>query len=123
MTKAATTLALASYSVAQSAENKERYLRFAWAMEEWGYTWEPYKITTDDGYILTTFRITGNKAVEGDQPRDPDLMPVVFKHGYLCDAVTWFGNPNSYVLNPAPLRLFDAGFDVWMASDRGTQYC
>ena len=28
-------------------------------MEQFGYDWEPIKVTTDDGYILTTFHILG----------------------------------------------------------------
>ena len=28
-------------------------------MDGFGYSWEPFEVTTDDGYILTTFHITG----------------------------------------------------------------
>lgn len=49
-------------------------------------------------------------------------MPVVVKHGYLCDATSWFGNPDSFLMDPIPIRLFNDGFDVWIASDRGTQF-
>lgn len=91
-------------------------------MDLWGYTWEPHKITTDDGFILTTFHLTG-KVNEETEPRTESLMPVVLKHGYLCDSVTWFGNPDEYVMKPIPIRLFDDGFDIWLGNDRGTQYC
>ena len=35
------------------------YPRFADLMDQWGYDWEAYKVTTDDHYILTTFHILG----------------------------------------------------------------
>ena len=31
-------------------------------MTKWGYSWEAFEVTTDDGYILTTFHITGTTA-------------------------------------------------------------
>ena len=48
-------------------------------------------------------------------------------HGTFMDATTWF-NPESFgqMLNetdkPLPLRLWDEGYDVWLANMRGTQY-
>ena len=59
-------------------------------MRFWGYTWEPIIVTTDDGYILTTFRITG-KENESVVPRDESLKPVVLMHGVSCDATSWVG--------------------------------
>ena len=38
----------------------EEYKRFADIMNSYGYTWEAIKVTTEDGYILTTFHVTGN---------------------------------------------------------------
>ena len=28
-------------------------------MDRWGYTFKAYEVTTEDGWILTLFRITG----------------------------------------------------------------
>jgi len=39
----------------------EEYKRFADVMNEYNFTWDAHKVTTDDGYILTTFHVTGNK--------------------------------------------------------------
>ena len=49
-------------------------------------------------------------------------------HGLACDAESWVyvdpDDPREVGVNdPLPLRLFDDGFDVWMASNRGTKYC
>ena len=37
----------------------EKYTRFADQMSEEGYDWEAKQVTTEDGYILTTFHILG----------------------------------------------------------------
>ena len=86
----------------------------------WGYTWEPIKITTDDGYILTTFHITGK--IGHKHETDPALNPIVMMHGLACDASSWVGTgPRSNW--PLAFRLFDRGFDIYLASNRGTKYC
>jgi lysosomal acid lipase/cholesteryl ester hydrolase len=96
------------------------YMAFAEGMLYWGYSWEPIKVTTDDGYILTTFRITG-KIGHHIKP-DETLNPVMLMHGLACDAVNWVGpGPRNNI--PMPFRLFDRGFDIYLASNRGTKYC
>ena len=116
-----------AYAEAQADSSNEdsipslKYPEYAEFMKHWGYTWEPYELTTDDGYILTTFRITGKKG-EKIEP-DESLNPVMLMHGLGCDATSWV-DPSWEPFNlPLPLRLFDRGFDVYMASNRGTKYC
>lgn len=103
-------------------EQQELYPEFAEAMQKWGYAWESIKMTTDDGYILTTFHITeklGHTIVQDDT-----LMPVVAMQGTGCDAVCWVtGMLDHNYAYPMVLHLFDQGFDVWLASNRGTKYC
>ena len=36
------------------------YQRFSDAMKQYGYSWEALKVTTEDGFILTTFHVLGN---------------------------------------------------------------
>jgi pimeloyl-ACP methyl ester carboxylesterase len=108
----------------QTIEEKEMYPEFDQAAAQWGYTWKSYKVTTDDGFILTTFRITGT--TDGDtEPRDDSLMPVMIMNGLSCDAVNWFDyEPNEHKKNKSiPMMLYDDGFDVWLAANRGTKYC
>ena len=96
------------------------YDRFAIIMETWGYTWEPLKVTTDDGYILTTFHITGKVDSEPVKPLDT-LGSVVIQHGLFQDAASWLSNyeePNK----PFHLQLVDEGYDVWLGNNRGTEY-
>ena len=89
-------------------------------MEYWGYEWEAIKVPTEDGYILTTFHLTGKKG--HDIKKEESYMPVMLMHGLGCDATSWL-DPNNRVERPLPMQLFDDGFDVWMASNRGTKYC
>lgn len=89
----------------------------------YGYTWEAYEITTEDSYKLTTFRIK-SKIGHHIEP-DEALNPVVLMNGLACDAVSWVSpswgeRAENY---PLPLQLFDRGFDVYMAANRGTKYC
>ena len=66
---------LAAALFASLATAQEEYKRMAdnMAMFE-GYTWEAHEVTTEDGFILTTFHFTGNK----DGPYTPDKPPVFF---------------------------------------------
>ena len=100
-----------------------KYPEFAEAMLLYGYTWEAYEIITEDSYKLTTFRIK-DKIGHHIKP-DESLQPVVLMHGLSCDAVSWvqpyWGERAEN--HPLPLQLFDRGFDVYMAANRGTKYC
>ena len=56
-------------------------------IEKAGYPVETHIVTTEDGYILTMFRIPYGKdgPGENDEPR-----PVVFvQHGLLCSSADW----------------------------------
>ena len=111
----------ASLAVAQTELEIELYPEFAKDMLHWGYKWEAFTLTTDDSYKLTTFRITERKGHE--VVPDPDLNPVVLMHGLGCDATSWVDPSWEPFDLPLPLLLFNRGFDVYLASNRGTKYC
>ena len=54
-------------------------------MDRYDFTWEAKKVTTDDGYILTTFHITGN----ADGEFTPTKGSVLVQHGGTEDAALW----------------------------------
>lgn len=54
-------------------------------MARYGFTWEPLKVTTEDGFILTTFHVTGNE----DGPFSPSMPPVIIQHGDSSDGANW----------------------------------
>ncbi|KAL7128697.1 hypothetical protein ABFS83_13G010700 [Erythranthe nasuta] len=82
-----------------------------------GYTCEEHRVTTKDGYILSMQRIptgrTGGGNNSGAKP------PVLLQHGLMSDAMTWLSNSPDESLG---FILADNGFDVWLASVRGTTY-
>jgi len=65
------------------------------------YTWEPSEVTTDDGYILTLFHITGT--VDGGK-FTPTKSPVFVQHGHQMDAASWM---NDY--HESPPKKYDGG--------------
>lgn len=72
-------------------------------------------MVTEDGYILTLFRISGIKGEKSDANK-----PVVFmQHGLLDNSDTWI--TNSPDIAPG-FQMARAGFDCWFGNSRGNKY-
>ena len=73
---------------------------------------EDHKVVTDDGYILTLFRI-----------RQKDLLKktpaVLMQHGIMDTADAFIIHDSEKA--PA-MVLARRGFDVWLGNNRGTRY-
>jgi lysosomal acid lipase/cholesteryl ester hydrolase len=79
-----------------------------------GFDFEEHKILTEDGYILTAWRIPG-KINENDQSRSK-RKPILLQHGIMDSSYTWL------ILDPKnclSIMLAEQGYDVWMANSRG----
>ncbi|XP_014248111.1 lipase 3-like [Cimex lectularius] len=70
---------------------------------------EVHEVTTEDGYILTMFRIP-----------NPGGTPVLFVHGFLASSDIWLLLPKKEQ-NIATI-VHSAGYDVWMTNYRGNEY-
>lgn len=82
-----------------------------------GFAMETHKITTDDGYINTVFRIPGT--VGETQSQTSQKPPILFQHGILDSADAWVMNwPD---VAPAFVAA-RAGYDVWLGNSRGNKY-
>jgi hypothetical protein len=69
---------------------------------------EAYKITTEDGYILTMFRI----------PRENPKGAILLQHPVTVNSRIYMSQGN----NSLGLILWKAGYDVWLNNQRGTLF-
>uniref|UniRef100_A0A8D8YPL2 Lipase n=2 Tax=Cacopsylla melanoneura TaxID=428564 RepID=A0A8D8YPL2_9HEMI len=78
-------------------------------LKMWGKSGEEHTITTEDGYILSLFRIT---------PLKEKATPVLFLHGLLAAPETWLirGKEDLAII------LNEEGYDVWLGCYRGSNY-
>ncbi|KAL1458981.1 hypothetical protein WDU94_011000, partial [Cyamophila willieti] len=89
-------------------------------LKTWGYSGEEHIVVTEDGYILSLFRIITPTSDTRPPPNNDTRTqaPVLFIHGFLA-------SPETFILRgkeDLPLMLADEGFDVWFATLRGTHY-
>ncbi|XP_063380250.1 lipase 1-like [Cydia fagiglandana] len=73
---------------------------------KYGHKAEEHRVVTEDGYILTLFRLPGKKP------------PVLLLHGLIGTADTYILRGNSSL----GITLANHGYDVWAGNTRGNKY-
>ncbi|XP_015789220.1 lipase 3-like [Tetranychus urticae] len=97
-----------------------------------GFKYERHFVTTEDGYILTLYRIINPNA---QAARGSKLIPVLLVHGIFTSCSSWMingfdgfiepwvdGKPPNVRSNSLAFVLGNGEFDVWIANNRGTSY-
>ncbi|XP_021190895.3 lipase 1 [Helicoverpa armigera] len=94
---------------------KDSLLNFTELTAEYGYLSEEHKVLTDDGYILTMFRIVKARNCHRAK-RSP---PVLLMHGLLQSSDSWIDSGPDAGL---AYLISDACYDLWLGNVRGNYY-
>jgi hypothetical protein len=93
-----TSAALALCASAEvSDELKRQYKTWEVQMGTYQYDWEPFEVTTDDGYTLTIMHITNKRG--GESSVDPALNPILIVPAMGSTPDTW---TSVFVYNDPP---------------------
>lgn len=89
-------------------ENEDMYLNIQQLIRKYGYSAERHVVKTQDGYILTMYRIPGNSST------------VFLMHG-LCSSADDMVTPGPK--SSIAYLLANQGYDVWLGNARGNKHC
>ena len=79
-----------------------------------GFIVERHVVCTEDGYLLTLFRIPRMECNETRNTR-----PVIMQHGLLASSDSFIANDP---VNSPAFILVREGYDVWLPNSRGTMH-
>lgn len=91
--------------------NLRKEYDYAEMIRENGYEFEEHEVETEDGYILSLWRIPNPIGKVYQKAK-----PVVLQHGLFDDSWTWFTLKKGFSI---PYILSDKGYDIWVPNSRG----
>lgn len=105
------------------SKDPDACLMTAEMIESRGFLSETHEIITQDGYILTCFRIVNPNT-------NSKKRPVILQHGLFSSSRDWLiASPDGYandtsdkIGNNIGFELARAGHDVWLSNTRGNTY-
>ncbi|XP_047528903.1 gastric triacylglycerol lipase-like [Vanessa atalanta] len=93
---------------------RDSLLNFTELRELYGYSSEEHNVLTEDGYILTIFRINGRNCAHKLK-----RTPVLLMHGFLQSSDVWLdAGPKAGLA----YLISDACYDLWVGNERGNYY-
>ena len=109
------TLILICLFIATSFADSSFYGTFVDISVNLSYPIQTHNITTNDGYILTYFRLQA----KGQKNFKTGLPVVYLQHGFIDSSDTFIvtDEPNSI-----GFQLANEGYDVWFGNSRGNKY-
>ncbi|XP_034825898.1 lipase 1-like [Maniola hyperantus] len=93
--------------------HNDSLLNFTELSGQYGFASEEHTVTTEDGYILTIFRIKSKRCQQFKSP------PVILMHGLIQSSDGWLNaGPNAGLA----YLIADACYDLWVGNQRGNYY-
>ncbi|XP_030763075.1 lipase 1-like, partial [Sitophilus oryzae] len=81
--------------------------------QSYGYMLESHRVRTDDGYILTTYR------VRNMTDNSYGSKVIFFQHGLMLNSRSYMSNGNNSIV----FYFTKHGYDVWMGNFRDAEFC
>lgn len=107
---------LADYEITNGADRSDSKRTFGEICAENGFDFETHQVTTEDGYILSVFRIPG---MVNEETANSPKPPILMQHGILDSAYCWIVN---YADVAPAFVAAKAGYDVWLGNSRGNTF-